>query len=161
MLRKVYTKRQFLYTFCFYIYIKRKNKEDKKMSFCISQLTALNLKEQQSDLEYELQLVTNSLMQLSYKSQEIVERQHREGQAYMSQHVDTDGVVDASAIEYVNSAVFNAKFEAQLKAIQVKEQTYNLQKQQIETKQKMCTTQFDGWIKNRDKGISDTFKYFQ
>jgi len=57
------------------------------------------------------------------KQQSIVEEQMQAGQIYMEQHKDEDGAVDQSAIEYVNSSAFNAKYNAMLQQIQVKKQT--------------------------------------
>lgn len=129
------------------------------MGFAISQLTAQMVQDVKSNCEYQLTLITNSLQKLSMQSQEIIERQSREGQIYMNNHKDTEGGVDISAVEYVNSSAFNAKFEAILKGIQVKEQQLDIQKQQLETKQKMYATQQEGWEKNTDKNVSDMFKY--
>lgn len=131
------------------------------MGFAISQLTSQMVKEVQSDCEYQLTLITNSLQRLAMDSQSILEQQMRYCSSYMANNQDEEGEVDLSTVEYMNSAVFTAKYDAQLKAIQVKEQALNVQKQQIETKQKMYSTQYEGWIKNRDKNISDSFKYGQ
>ena len=43
--------------------------------------------------------------------------------------------------------------------IQAKEQVLDLQKQQIETRQKMYSTQREGWEKNTQSNIEKTFKY--
>lgn len=131
------------------------------MGFAISQLTTQMVMDVKSDLEYQLTLITNSLQQLSMQSQSIVQKQASMGQLYMSQHKDEDGSVDISAIEYVNSSAFTSQFNAQLKQIQCKEQTLNIRKQQTETRQKMYSTQQEGWEKNIDKNISATFKYGQ
>lgn len=131
------------------------------MGFAISQLTSQMVKEVQSDCEYQLTLITNSLQRLAMDSQSVLEKQMRYCSSYMANNKDEEGEVDLSTIEYMNSSAFTAKYDAELKAIQVKEQALNVQKQQIETKQKMYSTQYEGWIKNRDKNISDSFKYGQ
>lgn len=131
------------------------------MGFAVAQLTTQMVQNVKSDCEYQLTMITNSIQRLAMESQSIVERQMRDGQNYMSNHPDTEGAVDTSAIEYVNSSVFNAKYQAMLQRIQVKEQQLNIQKQQLETKQKMYSSQEDGWEKAIDKGISGAFKYFQ
>lgn len=131
------------------------------MAFAISQCTQTNLLSQRSDLEMQMTFLTNSLMQLAMQSQGIVEEQARQGQFYMMNHPDTEGQVDFSAIEYVNSAAFNNKYDSQMAAIQAKEQKLNMQKQQLETKQKAITAQEDGWQKLTDKNIQSGFKYCQ
>ena len=129
------------------------------MGFVISNLTTMMTQDMQSNCEYQLQLISNMLIDLARQSQQVVETQTAMGQAYMEAHKDEEGQIDASAIEWVNSSAFNAKYQAQLRAIQAKEQTLEVQKTQLETKQKTYSTQRDGWDKNLDKRISDTFKY--
>ena len=129
------------------------------MGFAISQLTTMMVQNVQSDCEYQLTQIMNTLQSLSMKQQSIVEEQMQAGQIYMEQHKDEDGAVDQSAIEYVNSSAFNAKYNAMLQQIQVKEQALDIQKQQIETKQKMYSSQVDGWEKNTTSIIEKTFKY--
>ena len=129
------------------------------MGFAISQLTTMMVQNVKSDCEYQLTQIMNTLQSLSMKQQSIVEEQMQAGQIYMEQHKDEDGAVDQSAIEYVNSSAFNAKYNAMLQQIQVKEQALDIQKQQIETKQKMYSSQVDGWEKNTTSNIEKTFKY--
>ena len=129
------------------------------MGFAISQLTTMMVQNVQSDCEYQLTQIMNTLQSLSMKQQSIVEEQMQAVQIYMEQHKDEDGAVDQSAIEYVNSSAFNAKYNAMLQQIQVKEQALDIQKQQIETKQKMYSSQVDGWEKNTTSNIEKTFKY--
>ena len=129
------------------------------MGFAISQLTTMMVQNVQSDCEYQLTQIMNTLQSLSMKQQSIVEEQMQAGQIYMEQRKDEDGAVDQSAIEYVNSSAFNAKYNAMLQQIQVKEQALDIQKQQIETKQKMYSSQVDGWEKNTTSNIEKTFKY--
>ena len=129
------------------------------MGFAISQLTTMMVQNVQSDCEYQLTQIMNTLQSLSMKQQSFVEEQMQAGQIYMEQHKDEDGAVDQSAIEYVNSSAFNAKYNAMLQQIQVKEQALDIQKQQIETKQKMYSSQVDGWEKNTTSNIEKTFKY--
>lgn len=129
------------------------------MGFAVSQLTTMMVKNVQSDCEYQLTQLMNTLQSLSMKQQSVIEEQMQAGQVYMAQHKDEDGAVDQSAIEYVNSDAFNAKYNAMLKQLQVKEQAIDVQKQQIETKQKMYATQVDGWEKNTQSNIEKTFKY--
>ena len=69
--------------------------------------------------------------------------------------------VDATAIEYVNSTAFNARFEAKLRAIQAKEQQLNVQKIQVENRQKQNSNLNDSWKKSLDKNIQSTFAYFK
>lgn len=129
------------------------------MGFAVSQLTTMMVKNVQSDCEFQLTQIMNTLQSLAMKQQSIVEEQMQAGQIYMEQHKDEDGAVDQSAIEYVNSSAFNAKYNAMLQQIQVKEQALDIQKQQIETKQKMYSSQVDGWEKNTTSNIEKTFKY--
>lgn len=131
------------------------------MGFVISNLTTMMTQDVKSNCEYQLTLITNQLSALSRESANIVQSQNAMGQAYMADHKDEEGVIDTSAIEYVNSSAFNAKFEAQLRAIQAKELTLNVQKQQLETKQKMYSSQQESWEKSIDKNVTNTFKYGQ
>ena len=128
------------------------------MSFVISQLSAMQTKEMTSDAEYALQLIMNELMACSRQTQTIVEEQNAMGRAYMQNHLDEEGQVDITAIEYVNSSAFTSQFEAKLKAIQTKEQFLNMRKSQIELRQKESSNLHDGWKKMVDKGVS-FFKY--
>lgn len=157
MLSKVYTKKQFLYTFLLYIYT-RVNEEDNKMGFAISQLTEQNVMHIQSDCEYQLTLVMNTLQRMTCEQAAVTQEQMTASQTYLEAHKDEEGVIDQAAIEYVNSAAFNARFTKKLKEIQVKEQILDLRKQQLETKQKMASNQRDGWNKNKNSCIEKTFK---
>ena len=121
------------------------------MAFAIAQCTQTNLLATKSDLEMEMTFLTQELMQLSMQSQE--------GQYYMSQHTDEEGVVDTAAIEYVNSDAFNKKYDALLAEIQAKEQKLQVRKQQIELKQQSISAQEDSWQKLGDKHIQNDFKY--
>ena len=131
------------------------------MGFVISQLSALQTKESTSNAEYQLTLIMNELSALSRQSQAVVEEQQALGQAYMQNHLDEEGQVDATAIEYVNSTAFNARFEAKLRAIQAKEQQLNVQKIQVENRQKQNSNLNDSWKKSLDKNIQSTFAYFK
>ncbi len=131
------------------------------MGFVISQLSALQTKESTSNAEYQLTLIMNELSALSRQSQAVVEEQQALGQAYMQNHLDEEGQVDASAIEYVNSTAFNARFEAKLKAIQAKEQQLNIQKIQVENRQKQNSNLNESWKKSVEKNIQNTFAYFK
>ena len=128
------------------------------MGFVISNLTTMMTQDMKSNCEYQLQLISNMLIDLARQSQQVVETQTAMGQAYMEAHKDEEGQIDASAIEWVNSSAFNAKYQAQLRAIQAKEQTLEVQKTQLETKQKMYANQEESWEKSIDKNVS-TFKY--
>lgn len=158
MLSKVYTKKQFLYTFLLYIYT-RVN-EEKKMGFAISQITEQNVMNIQSDCEYQLTLIMNTLQRMTSEQAAITQEQMTASQAYLEQHKDEEGVISQDAINWVNSDAFNAKFNAKLKQIQAKEQILDIQKQQLETRQKMASNQKDGWNKNKNSNIEKTFKYF-
>ena len=129
------------------------------MGFVISNLTTMMTQDMKSNCEYQLQLISNMLIDLARQSQQVVETQSAMGQAYMEAHKDEEGQIDASAIEWVNSSAFNAKYQAQLRAIQAKEQTLEVQKTQLETKQKMYSNQEESWEKTIDKNVSSTFKY--
>ncbi len=129
------------------------------MGFVISNLTTMMTQDMKSNCEYQLQLISNMLIDLARQSQQVVETQSAMGQAYMEAHKDEEGQIDASAIEWVNSSAFNAKYQAQLRAIQAKEQTLEVQKTQLETKQKMYANQEESWEKSIDKNVSGTFKY--
>ncbi len=129
------------------------------MGFVISNLTTMMTQDMKSNCEYQLQLISNMLIDLARQSQQVVETQSAMGQAYMEAHKDEEGQIDASAIEWVNSSAFNAKYQAQLRAIQAKEQTLEVQKTQLETKQKMYSNQEESWEKSIDKNVSSTFKY--
>ena len=101
------------------------------MGFVISQLSTMQTKEMTSNAEYQLTLIMNELTSLARQEQSIVQTQNALGQAYMQDHLDEEGEVDITAIEYVNSSAFTMQFEAQLKALQAKEQILQIQKQQI------------------------------
>ena len=131
------------------------------MGFAISQLTTMMTQGVKSNCEYQLQLITNQLTTLARQSQQVIESQNAMCQAYMAEHKDTEGQVDAEAIEFVNSSAFLSKYQAQLQAIQAKEQTLNVQKAQLETKQRMYSSQQESWEKCIDKNVTNTFKYFQ
>lgn len=124
------------------------------MGFAISQTTSMSVMNQKSDLEYRIMQITNELMNLARKSQDITTKQQVEAQRYINQ--DEDPV---AAIEYVNSSAFQMKYQAQLAQIQVKEQQLNVEKQQAETKQKMLATQQDGWEKLTENNIKKGFQY--
>ncbi len=129
------------------------------MGFAVSQLTVENLSNIQTDCEYQLTLVMNQLQMLSTHEAAITAQQMAYSQSYIEQSKDEEGTISDEMIEWVNSSAFNAQFEKKLQEIQVKEQLLDIQKQQIETKQKMATTQIEGWEKNRDSYIEDIFKY--
>ena len=129
------------------------------MGFAISQLTAQQLQNRQSDYEYQLTLITNTLQRLANEEADITMKQMAVGQAYIAANTDEEGVPDEAAIEWVNSQAFNAQFTAKLKEIQAKEQQLDIQKQQIETAQKMASTQVEGWEKNTQSNKEKTFKY--
>ena len=131
------------------------------MGFVISQLSALQTKESTSIAEYQLTMIMNELTSLARQSQAVIEEQHAMGQAYMQAHLDEEGQVDISAIEYVNSTAFNSRFEAKLKALQTKEQQLNLQKIQIENRQKQNSNLNESWKKSVDKNIQNTFAYLK
>ena len=129
------------------------------MGFAISQTAVHNLMEIQSNCEYQIQLIANSLQALAMHSASVVQQQNAASQAYLAQHTDEEGEIDMSAIEYVNSEAFNSKFNAQLKAIQAKEQIMNIQKIQLETRQKTAATEVESWEKNKNNSIEKFFKY--
>ena len=129
------------------------------MAFAIAQCTQSNLLAQKADLEMEMTFLTQELMQLSMQSQAIVEQQSREGQYYMSQHMDEEGSVDISAIEYVNSDAFNKKFDALLAEIQAIEHQLQTRKELLETTQQAMSAQEESWLKLVDKNIQNGFKY--
>ena len=131
------------------------------MGFAISQLAAVQTKESTSNAEYQLTLIMNELTSLARQSQAVVEEQQVLGQAYMQNHLDEEGQVDTSAIEYVNSTAFNSRFEAKLKAIQAKEQQLNVQKIQVENRQKQNSNLNESWKKSVEKNIQSTFAYFK
>ncbi len=129
------------------------------MGLAISVLTSQMTMNVQSDCEYLLTRITNTLSRMAMEAQTIVEQQTAAGQAYMAAHTDEEGEPTAEAIEWVNSTAFNAMFEAKLKEIQAKEQVLNMQKQQIETKQKMYSTQNESWEKTTQSNVEEIFKY--
>ena len=55
------------------------------MGFAISQLTTMMVQNVQSDCEYQLTQIMNTLQSLSMKQQSIVEEQMQAGQIYMEQ----------------------------------------------------------------------------
>lgn len=127
------------------------------MGFVISLISATQTRESTSNAEFDLTMIMNELTALSRQSQTVIEEQQAMGQAYMQAHLDEEGQVDISAIEYVNSAAFNARFEAKLRAIQTKEQQLNLQKIQIENRQKQNSNLNESWKKSVEKNIQGTF----
>ncbi len=129
------------------------------MGLAISVLTSQMTMNVQSDCEYLLTRITNTLSRMAMEAQTIVEQQTAAGQAYMAAHTDEEGEPTQEAIEWVNSTAFNAMFEAKLKEIQAKEQVLNMQKQQIETKQKMYSTQNESWEKTTQSNVEEIFKY--
>lgn len=129
------------------------------MGFAISALATQTTMNVQSDCEYALTRITNTLMRLAMEEQSIVEQQTNASQTYLAQYTDEEGEPTEAAIEYVNSTAFNAIFNAKLKEIQTKEQQLDLQKQQIETRQKMYSTNREGWEKNTTSNIEKSFKY--
>ena len=131
------------------------------MGFVISQLSTMQTKESTSNAEYQLTLIMNELTALARQGQAVVEEQHLAGQAYMQNHLDEEGVVDITAVEYVNSAAFTSKYDAQLRAIQAKEQQLNVEKIQIENRQKQNSNLNESWKKSVEKNIQSTFAYFK
>ena len=119
------------------------------MAFAVSQLNDMNIMLVKSDVEFRLQQITNELLILAKDGQQIVEQQSRAAQEY----IDSEDDETMATIEYVNSDAFNLKYTAQLKAIQVKEQTLDVEKQQLETKQKALATEQDGFEKRTSKNI--------
>ena len=129
------------------------------MGIAISLLTVMQTKDRTSTQEYLLSLYTNQLSMLAMQSQSIVQEQASAGQAYMAAHQDAEGEVDIAAIEYVNSAAFNAKFEARLREIQAKEQTLTILKNRAENEIAACNATAESFEKTLDKGITSTFGY--
>lgn len=130
------------------------------MGFAISQLTEQNMISVQSDCEYQLTLIMNTLQRMTCEQAAITQEQMTASQTYLEAHKDEEGVISQDAIDWVNSDAFNARFNKKLKEIQVKEQLLDIRKQQLETKQKMASNQRDGWNKNKNSCIEKTFKYF-
>ncbi len=130
------------------------------MGFAVSQLTEQNMINIQSDCEYQLTLIMNTLQRMTSEQAAITQEQMTASQAYLQAHKDEEGVISQEAIDWVNSDAFNARFNTKLKIIQAKEQILNVQKQQLETKQKMASNQRDGWNKNKTSCIEKFFKYF-
>ena len=129
------------------------------MGYAVSALAAQTTMNVQSDCEYLLTRITNTLSRMAMEEQAIIEQQTAAGQAYMAAHTDEEGEPTDEAIEWVNSSAFNAVFNQKLKEIQAKEQVLDMQKQQIETKQKMYSTQNESWDKSTQSNIEKTFKY--
>ena len=129
------------------------------MGFAVSVLTTQATMNVQSDCEYQLTQITNTLSRMAMESQAIVEEQTAASQAYLAANTDEEGQPTDEAIEWVNSTAFNAIFDRKLKEIQAKEQVLDIQKQQIETRLKMYSTQREGWEKNTQSNIEKTFKY--
>ena len=129
------------------------------MGYAASALAAQTTMNVQSDCEYLLTRITNTLSRMAMEEQAIIEQQTAAGQAYMAAHTDEEGEPTDEAIEWVNSTAFNAVFNQKLKEIQAKEQVLDMQKQQIETKQKMYSTQNESWDKSTQSNIDKTFKY--
>ncbi len=129
------------------------------MGYAVSALAAQTTMNVQSDCEYLLTRITNTLSRMAMEEQAIIEQQTAAGQAYMAAHTDEEGEPTDEAIEWVNSTAFNAVFNQKLKEIQAKEQVLDMQKQQIETKQKMYSTQNESWDKSTQSNIDKTFKY--
>lgn len=128
------------------------------MGLAISQLTSQNLMNVQSDCEYQLTLIMNTLQRLANEQAAITTEQMTASQTYLAQF-DKDSDEYDVAIEWVNSETFNARFNAKLAEIQAKEQQLDIQKQQVETRQKMVSNQRDGWEKNTTSCIEKMFKY--
>lgn len=130
------------------------------MGFAISETAIHNLMNIQSDCEYQVSLIVNTLQRLSMASASITQQQSAATQAYLEQHKDADGYIDQAAIEYANSDAFNAKFNAQLRAIQAKEQILNAQKMEAERRGNTSRAELEGWEKNSTNSIGKMFKYF-
>ena len=129
------------------------------MGFAISLLTVMQTKDRASSQQYILSLYTNQLTMLAMQGQAVVQEQSAAGQAYMEAHKDAEGEVDITAIEYVNSSAFNAKFEARLREIKAKEQALMVLKNQAEREIAACNATEESFDKTLDKGISSTFGY--
>lgn len=130
------------------------------MGFAIAETAVHNLMNIQSDCEYQVGLIVNTLQRLSMASASITMQQSTATQVYLEQHKDADGYIDQAAIEYANSEAFNAKFNSQLRAIKAKEQILNQQKMQLENRQRTAATEVEGWSKLSTNIIGKTFKYF-
>lgn len=129
------------------------------MSWAIGQVTVNNLMEIQSNCEYQISLIANSLQALAMQSASVTQQQTAASQAYLAQHTDEEGEIDMAAIEYANSEAFNAFYNRQLKSIQAKEQILNMQKSQLELRAKTATTEIESWEKNKNSSIEKFCKY--
>ena len=129
------------------------------MSWAIGQVTVNNLMEIQSNCEYQISLIANSLQALAMQSASVTQQQTAASQAYLAQHTDEEGEIDMAAIEYANSEAFNAFYNRQLKSIQAKEQILNMQKSQLELRANTATTEIESWEKNKNSSIEKFCKY--
>ena len=129
------------------------------MGFAIPLLTVMQTGDRVSTQQHLLAMYSIQLSGLARQSQTVLEEQAAAGQAYMAAHKDAEGEVDISAIEYVNSAAFNAKFEARLRDIQAKEQALTLLKNRAEKEIAACNATKESFDKTLDKGISNLFGY--
>ena len=129
------------------------------MSWAIGQVTVNNLMEIQSNCEYQISLIANSLQALAMQSASVTQQQTAASQAYLAQHTDEEGEIDMAAIEYANSEAFNAFYNRQLKSIQAKEQILNMQKSQLELRVKTASTEIESWEKNKNSSIEKFCKY--
>lgn len=129
------------------------------MGIAIPALSAQTTMNIQSDCEYALTRIMNTLTKMAMEQQSIVQDQMTAGQLYMAQHTDEEGQPTEAAIEYVNSQAFNAYFTNKLNQIKTKEQQLQMQKQQIELKRSQATTLRESWDKSTSSNIEKTFKY--
>lgn len=129
------------------------------MGLAIQETMIYNMMDVKSNAELQLQNIMTSLQRLAMSSSDIATRQSAEMQAYIAANKDEEGYPEQSAIDYVNSAAFNAKYEKQLKMIQVKENEYEMMKKQTELRLNNATAAIESWKKA--DGIKSFFKYFQ
>ena len=129
------------------------------MSWAISHTTIQHLMEIQSNCEYQVSLIANSLQALAMQSASVTQQQTSASQAYLAQHTDEEGEIDMAAIEYANSDAFNAFYNKQLKAIQAKEQILNTEKAKLELRAKTAATEIESWEKNKNSSIEKFCKY--
>lgn len=131
------------------------------MGFAVALTRQEFLKGAISDGQYELSLISNSIMRLARESAVVTEQQNNAVQQYLENNKDEDGSFSEVAIDYVNSSGFGNYFKKKLQEIQLKEQFLETRKKQLEVKINGWNAEFDSFKNVVDKDIKTQFGYFK
>ncbi len=133
------------------------------MTISAIQTELISVGYQISDCEFSAVENANTHLAVAREMETVRNDQNAEGQAYMKQHMDDEGVTSPTMemIEYVNSNHFNAKYDAIISALSTKEKTLDREKTQIETKHTNLSARRESLQKELDKDVTQVFGTFK